>query len=215
MRDPLEIKDQFDGFLPIVIDMETTGCEDTTDGILELAAVLVDFQENQLTPGDLYACHVEPFPGARIDPKSLEINRIDPGHPFRFAISEMQALLELFLFVKRALKNTGCRRAILVGHNAHFDLGFLQQAITRCDLRKKSPFHSFTCFDTATLAGIFYGKTVLAKALMAARIPFNQNEAHSAIYDTQCTAELFCRIYNDMRRRGTGNSKKAENSLIF
>ncbi len=194
----MEIKDQFDGFLPVVIDLETTGCEDTTDGILEIAAVLVEFKEGKLIPGDLYACHVEPFPGAHIDPRALEINRIDPGHPFRFAISETQALMELFLFVRRALKKSGCRKAILVGHNAHFDLGFLQQAITRCDLRKKSPFHPFTCFDTATLAGVIYGKTVLAKAMWAARMPFDQNEAHSAIYDAQSTAQLFCHLHNDL-----------------
>ncbi len=194
------IKNRFDGFLPVVIDLETSGCEPTIDAILEMAAVLVDFNgDNLLKPGNLYACHVEPFAGAHFDPRSLAINRIDPGHPFRFAISEQQALLELFLFVRRALKATGCRRAVLVGHNAHFDLSFLQVAIRRCDLRKKSPFHSFSCFDTATLAGFIYGKTVLAKALLAAKIPFDQNEAHSAIYDAQCTAELFCRMVNQIR----------------
>ena len=105
-------------------------------------------------------------------------------------------MLELFAFVRRG-EMTGCRRAILTGHNAHFDLSFLQAAIRRCDLRKKSPFHSFSCFDTATLAGFVYGKTVLAKALGSARLPFDHNEAHSAIYDAQRTAELFCKMVNE------------------
>ncbi len=198
----LEIKNRFDGFLPIIIDLETTGCVPATDGILELAAILVNFNENdQLQSGELYHCHIEPFLGAHLDPKALAVNRIDPGHPFRFAISEAQALLELFAFVRQALKVTGCRRAILTGHNAHFDLSFLQAAIHRCDLRKKSPFHSFACFDTATLAGFVYGKTVLAKALSSASIPFDHEEAHSAIYDAEKTAELFCKMLNETKTK--------------
>jgi ribonuclease T len=198
----MEIKKRFDGFLPIVIDLETSGCIAATDGLLELAAILVYYDsQGLLQVGELYSCHIEPFPGARLDPKALAVNRIDPGHPFRFAIPEAKALLELFEFVRKALKQTECRRAILTGHNAHFDLGFLQAAIHRCDLRKKSPFHSFSCLDTATLAGFIYGKTVLAKALNAAKIPFDHNEAHSAIYDAQRTAELFCKMINETKTK--------------
>lgn len=200
----MKIKHRFDGFLPIVIDLETSGCVCETDALLEMAAILVDFDENgRLRPGELYACHIEPFPGARLDPKALAVNRIDPGHPFRFAIPEAQALTELFAFADKALKATGCRRAMLTGHNAHFDLNFIQAAIRRCDLRKKSVFHSFSCFDTATLAGMVYGKTVLAKALHAAGLPFDHNEAHSAIYDAQCTAELFCKMLNETKTKFT------------
>ncbi len=198
----IEIRHRFDGFMPVVIDLETSGCQSETDGLLELAAILINYNENgRLETREMYACHIEPFPGARIDPKAMAVNGIDPGHPFRFAIDESQALLELFSFVHKALKATGCRRAILTGQNAHFDLGFLQAAIRRCDLKKKSPFHSFSCFDTATLGGFIYGKTVLAKALNAARIPFDHNEAHSAIYDAQRTADLFCKILNETKTR--------------
>lgn len=198
----MNMKRRFDGFLPIVIDLETSGCIPATDGMLEMAAILVRYDSNGLLqPGELYSCHIEPFPGARLDPKALAVNRIDPGHPFRFAIPEAQALTELFDFVRKALKQTECRRAILTGHNAHFDLSFLQAAIHRCDMRKKSPFHSFSCFDTATLAGFIYGKTVLAKALGVARIPFDHNEAHSAIYDAQRTAELFCKMINEIKTK--------------
>ena len=209
----MEIKDRFDGFLPVVIDLETSGCVSATDGLLELAAVLVNFDENdRLCPGELFACHIEPFPGARLDPKALAVNRIDPGHPFRFAISEANALLELFAFVRKAVKMTGCRRAILTGHNAHFDLSFIQAAIARCDLRKKSPFHSFACFDTATLAGFVYGKTVLAKAMRAAKLPFDHNEAHSAIYDAQSTAALFCKMMNETETKFTERYQKISQS---
>jgi len=97
--------------------------------------------------------------------------------------------------VRKALREFDCQRAILVGHNAAFDLNFLNAAIRRTGY-KRSPFHQFSCFDTATLGGLAYGQTVLSKAVMAAGIDWNNDEAHSAVYDTERTAELFCRIVN-------------------
>ena len=190
------LKERFSGYLPVVIDVETGGLEPLKNPLLEIAAVLVEInQDEKLHPGALFACHVLPFKGAALDPVSLEITRIDPFHPFRFAVKEQKALQELLTFVEKAVVTHGCRRAVLVGHNAHFDLSFIQAAIKRCKI-KKSPFHAFTCFDTATLAATVFGKPVLAKALREACIPFDKNEAHSAIYDAKCAAELFCYIVN-------------------
>lgn len=91
--------------------------------------------------------------------------------------------------------------AILVGHNSSFDLGFLNAAVARLDM-KRNPFHPFSSFDTATLAGLAYGQTVLAKACQAAGIDFDGREAHSARYDTEKTAELFCGIVNRWKDMG-------------
>lgn len=194
-----EIKKRFDGYLPVVVDIETSGVDYQKNAILEIAAVLVDYNEhNFLTPFADFACHVTPFEGARLDEEALEITGIDPYHPFRFDISELDALTQLFDFVSQALKKTDCRRAVLVGHNAHFDLSFILAAAKRCKM-KETPFHAFTVFDTATLSGLVFGKTVLAKALRAARIGFDKNEAHSAIYDAKQTAELFCHIVNKVK----------------
>lgn len=192
------IRERFDGYLPVVVDLETSGVNPAKHAILEIAAVLVDYdQTGQLvTQADPFACHVLPFEKAEIDPASLEITGIDPFHPFRFAITETEALEKLFAFVHDALQKTQCRRALLVGHNAHFDLSFLQASIRRIKI-KNNPFHRFTCLDTATLGALAFGKTVLAKALKAAKIPFNKEEAHSAIYDAKQTAELFCLIVNN------------------
>ena len=196
MSDP-RISQRFDGLLPIVLDLETGGVNYQTDALLELAAISLKFNDNKvLEQKQLFSCHIEPFEGARLDPKALEINRIDPYHPFRFAIPEKEALAQLFQFINKELKENDCKRAVLVGHNAHFDLYFLQAAIKRCKL--KNPFHSFTVFDTATLGGLMYKKTVLARAAKAAGIPFDKNEAHSAIYDAKATAELFCKIVNNL-----------------
>lgn len=191
------IKHRFRGFLPVIIDVETAGFNAQTDALLELAAVTVDFNEKGLlVPAHTWHYHIEPFVGANLDPKALAFTGIVPDHPFRFAITEMQALTELFGHIQDQLKSTGCQRAVLTGHNAAFDLGFLLAAVQRTGLTR-SPFHSFSCFDTTTLSALAFGQTVLAKSVRAAGIPFDPEKAHSALYDAEKTAQLFCHIVNE------------------
>ena len=192
----LNIATRFRGLLPVVIDIETSGLNPATDGILEIGLVTVAFDADyQLRPVESHFFHVEPFVGARIDPESLAITGIDPTHPLRFAIPEQQALHRIFLRINVLLSETNCQRAVLVGHNAWFDLAFLQAAIKRCHF-KAAPFHSFTTLDTASLSAVALGETVLARAVRAANISFDINQAHCALYDAQKTAELFCYIVN-------------------
>ena len=186
----------FRGFLPVVIDVETGGFNSASDALLEIAAVTVGFTEDgSLDLMESISYHVTPFEGANVEPASLEVNGIDPYHPLRPAIPERDALGRIFRLVRDAMKATGCKRAVLVGHNAHFDLGFLNAAIARTGI-KRSPFHPFSCFDTATLAGVAYGQTVLRRAATAAGMDWDNQAAHSALYDTEQTARLFCRIVN-------------------
>ncbi|MBK1735030.1 ribonuclease T [Halorhodospira abdelmalekii] len=191
------IRTRFRGFLPVVVDVETGGLQAETDALLQIAAVIVRFdpESGQLTPTETHTCHVEPFEGARIDPKALELNGIIPDHPLRMALSEREALRKVFNPIREELRQTGCNRAVLVGHNAFFDLGFLNAAVARTQF-KRNPFHPFSSFDTATLGGLAFGQTVLAKAAHAAGIGWDTREAHSAIYDAEKTAELFCAIVN-------------------
>jgi ribonuclease T len=84
---------------------------------------------------------------------------------------------------------------VLVAHNAHVDLGFLNEAIARTGI-KRSPFHPFSVLDTATLCGVAYGQTVLAQAALAGGMAWDSSRAHSAIYDAEMTADLFCQIVN-------------------
>jgi ribonuclease T len=187
---------RFRGFLPVIIDVETAGFNPNTDALLEIAAVTVTMDKfQQLVVADCHAYHIEPFVGSHLAPEALEFTKIDPTHPFRFALEEKHALTKLFHAIRTALKQEQCHRAILVGHNPSFDLSFLQAAVKRCQF-KRNPFHAFTTFDTATLSGLVYGQTVLAKALQAAKISFDPALAHSAIYDAKQTAELFCKIVN-------------------
>jgi ribonuclease T len=188
--------ERFRGYLPVVVDVECGGFDCERDALLEIAAVIVRMDEHGIVhPAPAVSTHVVPFPGANIDPRALEITGIDPTHPFRAAIEEREALDLIFAPIRKALREYDCQRAILVGHNAAFDISFLNAAIRRTG-HKRSPFHLFSCFDTATLAGLAYGQTVLSRAVQAAGFDWNASEAHSAIYDAERTALIFCDIVN-------------------
>lgn len=202
-----QLAKRFRGFLPVVIDLETGGFNPEKDAILEIAAVMLDLGDDGiLKRAQTYFEHVLPFPGSNIEPESLEVTKIfDPYHPFRYALEEKEALQKIFAPVHQAIKESNCERAVLVGHNANFDLSFIQAACKR-NYIKNNPFHSFTTFDTATLSALAVGETVLARAAEAVGIKFNRDEAHSAIYDAEKTADLFCWIVN--RWKNIGGWKK-------
>ncbi|HZA29111.1 MAG TPA: ribonuclease T [Gammaproteobacteria bacterium] len=190
------IAKRFRGFLPVVVDVETGGFNPLTDALLEIAAVTLTLGEQGLWRQEqTIACHVQPFPGANLDPVALEFTGIDPYHPFRLAVPEEQALQTVFSAVHKAIETHGCSRAILVGHNPAFDLAFIKAAIKRTGI-KPNPFHSFSTFDTVTLAGLAFGQTVLSRAVIAAGLEWDHAEAHSAIYDAERTADLFCAVIN-------------------
>ena len=198
----LPIAHRFRGYLPVVLDLETGGFNSTTDAILEVAAVILGMDaEGQIVPQEKLHFNVEPFEGANIEQSALEFTGIDPGHPFRMAVPEKQALTDIFKAIRTEIKRTGCNRAILVAHNAVFDHGFIMAAAARCNI-KRNPFHPFSTFDTATLCGLAYGQTVLAKACAAASISYETSEAHSAEYDCNIAATLFCQIVNRWRALG-------------
>ncbi len=194
--------ERFRGFMPVIIDVETGGFNAQTDALLEVAAVTLDMDEQGILSLDsTYAFNIEPFEGANIEQAALDFTGIDVDSATRDAVHEADALKDVFQAVRKKVKEYECNRAVIVGHNAHFDLGFVNAAIARCDI-KRSPFHPFSCFDTATLAGLAYGHTVLAKACELAGIDFSNRQAHAADYDARKTAELFCRIVNNWRDLG-------------
>ncbi len=196
MAEPLLMSNRFRGFLPVVVDVETGGFNSKTDALLEIAAVLVEYADGGiLTRGETIRYHVKPFEGANLEPASLAVNGIDPDHPLRPAIDERDALQRVFRSVRAAVRENNCSRAILVGHNAAFDLAFLNEAIERTEI-KRNPFHPFSCFDTATLCGVTFGQTVLARAVAAAGFEWDETQAHSAAYDAEITTDIFCEVVN-------------------
>ncbi len=193
---------RFRGYLPVVVDVETGGFDWNRHALLEIAAVPIDLDgDGRLILGEPASAHVVPADGTVIDPQSLEVTGIDIDHPFRFAKPEREALDHVFAPVRAAVKKHGCQRAILVGHNAHFDLNFLNAAVARSG-HKRNPFHPFSVFDTVTLAGVAYGQTVLARAVQAAGFEWDSDSAHSALYDAEQTARLFCEIVNGWTHNG-------------
>jgi ribonuclease T len=193
------IAQRFRGFLPVVVDVETAGFNAHTDALLEIACIPIVYNElGQFTPGEALHAHIHPFEGAKLDRRSLDFTGIDPFNPMRMAIAEEEktALKRIFKGLTDVRREQQCTHCILVGHNAHFDLGFLQAAVARTNTKNQTPFHSFSVLDTVTLSAVAYGQTVLARACQSANIAFDGKEAHSALYDTQKTAELFCHILN-------------------
>ncbi len=199
---PHPMADRFRGFLPVVVDVETAGFNPRTDALLEIAAVTLTMDENgYLMIDQSYDANVIPFAGANLEKSALEFTGINPDDPARNAIAEQLALEQIFKPIRKSIKSHGCKRAVLVGHNAAFDHSFVSQAAERNNI-KRNPFHPFSTFDTVSLAGLAYGQTVLAKACNLAGIDFDGKQAHSALYDTVKTAELFCTIVNQWKDMG-------------
>ncbi|ENU80414.1 ribonuclease T [Acinetobacter sp. ANC 3789] len=195
------IGQRFRGFLPVVVDVETAGFNAKTDALLEIACIPIVYNEQgEFVPGTALHAHINPFEGAHLDRRSLDFIGIDPFSPLRVAMAEDEksALKRIFKALTEVRRAQHCTHAVLVGHNAHFDLGFLQAAVARTGTKNQSPFHSFSVFDTVTLSALMFGQTVLAKSCIQAGIEFDGKEAHSALYDTQKTAELFCYILNKL-----------------
>lgn len=194
------LKNRFRGYFPVIIDVETAGLNAKTDALLEIAAITVKMDENGLLVPD-QKCHfnIKPFEGANINPDSLKFNGIDIDDPTRNAISESEALNQIFQLIRQKQKEAECQRSIIVAHNAAFDHAFLMAAAERVEI-KRNPFHPFSTFDTAALSGLMFGQTVLVKACQAANIAFDGKQAHSALYDTERTAELFCYMVNHLKK---------------
>lgn len=196
------LRARFRGFYPVVIDVETSGFDANINALLEIAIITLKMDEyGWLCTDHFLHFHIQSFPGAILQPESLEFNGIDPYNPLRFAVTEQEALSKIFSMVYRGMETQLCNKAIIVAHNAFFDHSFLMAAIERTNF-KNNPFHPFVTFDTAALSGLVFGQTVLAKACNCAGILFDIKKAHSALYDTTCTAALFCELVNKWKRLG-------------
>ncbi|AFH95713.1 TPA: ribonuclease T [Providencia stuartii] len=201
-NNPNALVSRFRGYYPVVIDVETGGFNAKTDGLLEIAAITLKMdKDGWLSPDETLHFHVEPFEGANLEPAALAFTGIDPTNPLRGAVSEYEALHAIFKMVRKGMKATDCNRAIIVAHNATFDHSFVMNAAERAGL-KRNPFHPFATFDTAALSGLVFGQTILAKACVAAGIPFDGKQAHGALYDTNRTALLFCELVNKWKKLG-------------
>jgi ribonuclease T len=190
------LKERFRKYLPVVVDLETGGFDSNSNAILEIAITLIEEEDNRLVVGDTHRFHIEPYEGLIVEDESLKFTKINLDHPLRNAVSEEHALKELFKIINKNKNAYECSRAILVGHNAHFDSSFLNAAVERNNI-KKSPFHPFSVLDTVTLGALATNQTVLARICEALDIDYDSKEAHSAAYDSDVTAKVFCKVINN------------------
>ncbi|CAL4320434.1 ribonuclease T [Buchnera aphidicola] len=206
---------RFRTFYPVVIDIETAGFNPITDAVLEIAVITLKMDKSGwLHKEKKLHFHIQPFEGSIINSESIAFNKIDPFNPLRGAISEKKAIESIFKIVHQGIKLQGCSRGIVVAHNASFDHNFLMAAINRVNVQK-NPFHPFVTFDTAALSGLVVGQTVLAKACKAMGLSFDNNQAHSALYDTLQTANLFCELVNRWKRLGGWPIQESKNKKII
>ena len=192
------LKNRFRKYLPVVVDIETGGFDPNTNAILEIAITLIEEKNNLFIPGNTHRFHIKPFEGSVVEKESLEFTKIKLDHPLRNAVEEIEALKELFKIINVAKKKYECSSTILVGHNAHFDKSFLDASVIRNNI-KKTPFHKFSVIDTVSLGVLATGQTVLARICEKLSIDYDNDEAHSAAYDTRVTAEVFCKIVNEYK----------------
>ena len=192
------LKERFRKYLPVVVDIETGGFNPLNNAILEIAITLIEEIDGQLEVGDTYRHHIEPFEGLAVEKESLEFTKIDLNHPLRIAVSEKEALTDLFKIINKARNKYECSRAILVGHNAHFDSSFINESVKRNGI-KKSPFHPFSVLDTVSLGVLATNQTVLARVCDSLGIDYDSKQAHSAAYDSDVTAKVFCKVVNEYK----------------
>ncbi len=189
------LKNRFRKYLPVVVDIETGGFNPEKNAILEIAITLIEEENDKFYPGETFRYHINPFEGSIIEKESLDFTKIKLDHPLRNAVDELEALNDLFKIINRTKNKYECSRAILVGHNAHFDKSFLDASVIRNNI-KKTPFHKFSVIDTVSLGVLATGQTVLARICEHLSVNYDNDEAHSAAYDTGVTAEVFCKIIN-------------------
>lgn len=189
------LKNRFRKYLPVVVDIETGGFDPELNAILEIAITLIEENDNKFVVGETHRHHIIPFKNSIIEKESLEFTKIKLDHPLRNAIDEKDAIKDIFKIINKVKNKYECSRAILVGHNAHFDNSFLDAAIKRNNI-KRTPFHKFSVIDTVSLGVLATGQTVLARICDKLEIDYDNDQAHSAAYDALVTAKVFCSIVN-------------------
>lgn len=212
-RFDFKLSERFRGYLPVVVDVETAGFNPEKNALLEIAMqTVIPHPDGTFEPGQLLSANIRPFAGSELNESNLKfLNIADPFDESRNLKNEEEVLPEFFKVIKKEIKAQGCTRAILVGHNGSFDLGFVLAAAKRVGWEKKCPFHPFSVLDTGSMSALMYGQTVLAKACRAAGLDFDASEAHGAAYDTQMECRLFCTLINSFTRfAGVPDPKAAE-----
>ncbi|MGC1429211.1 MAG: exonuclease domain-containing protein [Albidovulum sp.] len=171
----------------VVFDTETTGLlPDEGDEIVQIAALRL--VNGRKVPGEVFDMLVNP--GRLIPPKSTDVHGISDA-----MVADAPDVVEaLGRFHKFAAG------AVLVAHNAPFDMTFLRRREGEIGGAFDHPV-----LDTVLLSAVAYGRTEshsLDALTQRLGITIPEEARHTALGDTQATAEAFLRLLEILKARG-------------
>ena len=166
----------------VVFDIETTGFSPVNNKIIEIGAVKI--QQGEIT-----------------DRFSVFVN---PGVPIPFEIEKLTSINDSMVMDAPPIEVIlpqfldFCQNAVLVAHNANFDMSFIMENAKRQGLLRK-----FTFVDTLGIARVLL--THQAKHTLdavAKTLSISLENHHRAVDDAECTAHIFLKFSAMLRERG-------------
>ncbi len=166
----------------VVFDLETTGFSPLNNKIIEIGAVKV---EN----------------GRITDRFSTFVN---PEVPIPFKIEELTSIRDDMVLDAPKIEEIlpeflkFCEGAIMVAHNAGFDMSFISKNCERQGLECE-----YTVIDTVALARVLLPQLNRFKLdTVAKALKISLDNHHRAVDDAACTAEIFVKFIEMLRERG-------------
>ena len=166
----------------VVFDIETTGFSPVNNKIIEIGAVKI--REGEIT-----------------DRFSVFVN---PGVPIPFEIEKLTSINDSMVMDAPPIEVIlpqfldFCQDAVLVAHNANFDMSFIMENAKRQGISRK-----FTFVDTLGIARVLL--THQAKHTLdavAKTLSISLENHHRAVDDAECTAHIFLKFSAMLRERG-------------
>ena len=166
----------------VVFDIETTGFSPVNNKIIEIGAVKI--RQGEIT-----------------DRFSVFVN---PGVPIPFEIEKLTSINDSMVMDAPPIEVilpqflNFCQDAVLVAHNANFDMSFIMENAKRQGLSRK-----FTFVDTLGIARVLLTHQVKHTLdAVAKTLSISLENHHRAVDDAECTAHIFLKFSAMLRERG-------------
>lgn len=175
----------------IVVDVETSGVDPHIHGLLSVGAIVWE------DPEQWFYGEARPAEGVLLDNQALEVNGFTPEQLSALPKDMPTMLLEFFTWVR-----TQRPPYLLMGHNAQFDLKFLQKETARAGMSAKEcpfPYHTIDLHTVAQVdyfqsKGFWYPDVLPAwKIFERLGIP-NEPKPHYALNGAMFELEAFGRL---------------------
>lgn len=166
----------------VVFDLETTGFSPVKDKIIEIGAVKVE--QGKIT--DKFSTFV------------------DPKVPIPFQITQLTSITDEMVMDAPDIETVlpefleFIKDAVLVAHNASFDVGFIEQ-----NCRRQNIILDFTSVDTVAMARILLPTLSKFKLnIVANALHISLENHHRAVDDAKATADIFIKFIEMLKARG-------------